>query len=224
MKAGDRSRLSTRPSALIFDWDNTLVDTWGVIHDALNTTLVAFGKTPWTMDETRTRVRKSMRDSFPDLFGDEWEDAGEVFYRRYAEIHMLKLEAKNGAARMLESLHGQGFVMAVVSNKTGDYLRAEARHLGWDRFFSRIVGANDAVRDKPAPDPILMALEGTDIETGAGVWFVGDADIDLHCAHSAGCYPVLLRDQPPSEGEFPDHPPARHFSDCMALCKFVDNM
>ncbi len=224
MVAPEQVDRSQRPRALIFDWDNTLVDTWGVIHDALNTTLEAFGKTPWTMEETRIRVRKSMRDSFPGLFGDKWEDAGEVFYRRYAEIHMLKLEAVAGAEKMLNTLHSQGVILGVVSNKRGDYLRAEAGHLGWDRYFARIIGANDAERDKPAPDPIFMALEGTEIKTGPGVWFVGDADIDLHCAHSAGCYPILLRDQPPGEGEFPDHPPARHFSDCMALCKFVDNL
>ena len=58
------------PRAFLFDWDNTLVDSWPIIHDALNVTLTAFGKEPWSLDETRSRVRKSMRDSFPKLFGD----------------------------------------------------------------------------------------------------------------------------------------------------------
>jgi phosphoglycolate phosphatase len=213
-----------RPLALVFDWDNTLVDTWGVIHDALNTTLIAFDKAPWSLDETRSKVRKSTRDSFPGLFGDKWEAAMELFYRRYAEIHKIKLEASAGAAEMLETLHSRDFYMAIVSNKRGDYLRAEVEHLGWDRFFKRTIGATDAARDKPAPDPIILALSEAEIEPGKNVWFIGDADIDLNCAHQAGCYPVLLRETPPGDHEFADSPPASHFTDCMALCKFVDNL
>ena len=102
-----------RPKAILFDWDNTLVDTWGVIHDALNTTLETFGKETWTLDETRLRVRKSMRDSFPGLFGERWQDAAEVFYGRYAEIHMIKLDPKPRAAEMLAFLAERDFTMAV---------------------------------------------------------------------------------------------------------------
>lgn len=213
-----------RPLALIFDWDNTLVNTWGVIREALNTTFEAFDKPLWSLDETRARVRNSTRDSFPVIFGDKWRDAADVFYGRYAEIHKEKLEMAADADAMLQSLTQSGFYLAVVSNKRGDYLRAEAEHLDWSRHFGAIVGATDAKRDKPAPDPIEMALADSGIEPGARVWFVGDADIDLQCAHQAGCHPVLLRAAPPGKTEFPDWPPAQHFSDCMALCKFIDNL
>lgn len=212
------------PSALIFDWDNTLVDTWGIIQDALNTTLEAFGKTPWTLEEIHTKVRKSARDSFPGLFGDRWEEASHVFYKRYAEIHMVKLEQRNGAKDMLERLSSLGFYMAVVSNKRGDYLRAEADHLNWSRFFTKIVGANDTERDKPSPEPIHLALSETEIMPGPDVWYIGDSDIDMDFAHRVGCYPVLMRERLPGDGEFGDFPPASHFPDCMALCKFIDNL
>ena len=32
------------PTAIIFDWDDTLVDNWESINSALNTTLKAMGK------------------------------------------------------------------------------------------------------------------------------------------------------------------------------------
>ena len=136
--------------AIIFDWDNTLIDSWHAILDAQNHTLIAFGLEPWTLEETRQRVRGSMRESFPALFGARWREAGEVFYRRFTERHMQTLQPLPGAAALLEELHGSGLYLAVVSNKKGDYLRKEAAHLGWDRYFGRIVGAFDAARDKPA--------------------------------------------------------------------------
>ncbi|MBM08344.1 MAG: HAD family hydrolase [Magnetovibrio sp.] len=212
------------PQALIFDWDNTLVDTWAIIHDALNTTLETFGKDSWSLDETRTRVRSSMRDSFPDIFGDRWEAAGRVFYKRYGAIHITKLKQLAGATLMLERIAAKGLYLAVVSNKRGDYLRSEASHLGWSKFFDMIVGANDAKRDKPLPEPIYLALSKTNIQPGPEVWYVGDTDIDMHFAHRTGCVPVLMRELAPQSAEFNDKNPAYHFSTCMALCKYIDNL
>ena len=214
----------SRPKAVIFDWDNTLIDSWLAIHDAQNHTLTAFGMEPWTLEETRRRVRGSMRDSFPALFGDRWQEAGEVFYARFAARHIETLAPLPGAEEMLEDLRAAGFHLAVVSNKKGHYLRAEAAHLGWDRYFDRLVGAFDAPRDKPAVDPVEMALEGSGIVPGRAVWFVGDADIDLECAANADCIPVLARKKPPDPGEFATHPPALHVDGCMTLSKVLRNL
>ena len=56
------------PKALVFDWDNTLVDSWVMIHRALERTFIAMGRRPWTLDEAKRRVRASARDAFPKLF------------------------------------------------------------------------------------------------------------------------------------------------------------
>jgi phosphoglycolate phosphatase len=181
------------PRAILFDWDNTLVDNWLAIHDALNATLVAMGHVPWTVEETRDRLRKSLRDSFPEMFGARWEEARDIFYTRFEELHIERLRPLEGASAALERLAASGrFYLAVVSNKTGPYLRAEAAALGWDRHFGRLVGATDAAADKPASDPVHMALAGSGIAPGADVWFVGDGAIDVQCALAAGLVPVLL--------------------------------
>ena len=212
------------PSAVIFDWDNTLVDTFPVIRDALNTTLLAFGHAPWTMDETRQRVRRSARESFPELFGEEWERVMDLFYNRYYEIHTEKLEIIAGARELIERLASKSLTLSIVSNKRGDVLRAEVAHLGWKNYFSAIVGANDAPRDKPARDPVDLALWRTNISTGPHVWFIGDADIDLECAKNAGCTAVLVGAQLCS----PHSPYAAQadieFPNCMALSNFLDKL
>ena len=212
------------PKAVVFDWDNTLVDTWPIIHDALNSTFRTWGLPEWTLEETHQKVRKSMRDSFPGLFGDEWEKAGEFFHNRYGDIHAEKLQAAPGAAELLQSLADSGVYLSVVSNKKGMLLRKESSALGWDRFFAALVGASDAARDKPAREPIDMALAPGGVEVGRDVWFVGDADIDMECAHGAGCFPVLVRADPPGADEFGNIPPALHFPDCDSLCKFVKTL
>lgn len=207
------------PKAIIFDWDNTLVDTFPVIRDALNTTLTAFGKEPWTIEEVHQRVAKSVRDRFPTLFGDDWEDARDVFYNRYDEIHKIKLEPMAGAAELLTRLAQTDIYLALVSNKRGDFLRSEAEYMGWDGHFGAMVGANDAARDKPAPDPVTMAAQPGGISLGPAVWFAGDANIDLECADNSGCTGILVG-RGNSEITYPHH----HFADCMALCKFIDKL
>ena len=213
-----------RPHAILFDWDNTLVDTWPAIHEATNATLAAFGLEPWTFAETQRRVRKSMRDSFPALFGDRWQEAGDEFYRHFLAVHLDRLSPRPGARRMLRELCGAGIYLGVVSNKKGDVLRREAAHLGWEGFFGRLVGAFDADRDKPAAAPVDLALTGSGLDRGSRVWFAGDTDIDLECGANAGCVPVLVRESAPKPTEFNAHPPVWHFADCLALSKLVRSL
>lgn len=206
-----------RPRAILFDWDSTLIDAWPAIGAALNATLVAMGHEPWTDAETRLRVRESMRDSFPKLFGERWTEARDVFYASYNACHLDHLVALSGAAEALAAIREQGIYLGVVSNKKGELLRQEAAHLGWTPHFGRLVGAGDAVRDKPDPAPVAMALEPSGIAPGREVWFVGDTGIDMACARNAGCVPVLVGHLDPESAEFRDAPPEWHARDFATL-------
>lgn len=212
---------SEAPRALLFDWDNTLVDTWAVIHHALTITLKAVGHRPWSLEETRRRVRASARDSFPVLFGERAEEAMAIFYDTFEADHLAKLRARPGAEDMLTRLAEAGLMLGVVSNKRGYLLRRESDHLGWTRLFHRLVGADDARHDKPAVEAVDLALEGSGLVRGPAVWFVGDTDIDMHCAARAGCLPVLLRPEPPEAGEFGEGEPRFHVPSCRALVELV---
>jgi len=214
-----------RPSALLFDWDNTLIDSWDAIHHALAVTFRAMEREPWTYEETVQRVRASARDSFPILFGARAEEALEVFYRTFEADHLQKLRARAGAGDMLRELAAEpNLYLAVVSNKKGDLLRREVTHLGWDGLFSRLVGGNDAPRDKPAVESVLLALEGSGLEPGPAIWFVGDTDIDMQCAVNSGCIPVLVRPHSPQEQEFGEAEPKAYFSDCTTLLETVRSL
>jgi phosphoglycolate phosphatase len=198
----------SRPKAVLFDWDNTLIDSWPVLLDAANRTFQVFDMPLWTLEEAKSNIARSLRDAFPAMFGERWEEARDVYHRSFAAIHLERLTPLPGAEELLESLAEQGIPLGVVSNKTGHFLRSEAERLGWSRFFLSLVGAADAARDKPAPDPVFKALEAIEIPPSREIWFVGDGKIDVDCAINAGCLPILLRDQPPSAEEFADKLPA----------------
>jgi len=214
----------TAPKAVLFDWDNTLVDSWGCILAAMNGTLRRMGHEEWNLNEAKDRVALSLRDSFPKLFGERWLEARDVFYAEFEAIHIEHLKPLAGAAEMLERLAGLGVTLGVVSNKNGRFLRQEAAHLGWDKWFHRLVGATDAAHDKPAADPVALALKDSGIEAGRAVWFCGDAEVDMHCAANTGCLPILLRQDEPREGEFDRHPPFVHVDACNKLADLANEL
>ena len=55
-----------KPDAIIYDWDNTLVDTWPLIKNAINQTLREMNREEWSLEKVRDSVHKSMRESFPE--------------------------------------------------------------------------------------------------------------------------------------------------------------
>ena len=68
-----------------------------LIVDAMNVTLVAMGHRPWDAAEARRRIRRSMRESFPLLFGDRWTEAQRIFYERFEAAHLNALRPLPGA-------------------------------------------------------------------------------------------------------------------------------
>lgn len=212
-----------KPRAVVFDWDNTLVDTWPTIHRALGVTLEAMGHEPWSLEKTRSSVRLSLRDCFPALFGERWQEARKIYYDAFERSHIEALAPADGAAEMLRSLKAAGLYLAVVSNKRGQYLRKESAHLGWDNYFQRLVGAGDAVRDKPAAEALALAMEGSEIEPGPDVWFVGDCGVDMEMAHHTGCHPVLLHRSDGDSEEFANCPPALYFNSCKSLANHINH-
>jgi len=189
----------TKPDAILFDWDNTLADTWPIIHGALEKTFIAMGREPWSIEDVRNGregIHNSLRDSFPNIFGEKWEEAKEHYYKNFLDIHLDEITVISGAEEILKKIVENNIYLAVVSNKTGKYLRKEVAHLGWNNFFSKIIGATDANNDKPHPDPVHMALEGSGVELGKNVWFIGDSEKDMECALSSNCTPMFFGNNP----------------------------
>ena len=42
-----------KPRAVLFDWDNTLVESWDIIHESLRLTFLDLDREPWTFKQTR---------------------------------------------------------------------------------------------------------------------------------------------------------------------------
>jgi phosphoglycolate phosphatase len=181
------------PQAIIFDWDNTIIESSHLIFAALNSTFAQFNLPALSEEQFRSEKLLSLREAFPQIFGDDWHKARDHFYQAYNEAQGVQgVKILPGAYETLAQLKAQGIYLAVVSNKNGQILRAEAKDCGLFENFTIMVGSGDVESDKPSPIPVLHALANGGLKPSHDTWFVGDNQVDYECAISAGCLPIIV--------------------------------
>jgi phosphoglycolate phosphatase len=188
--------LVAKPKAIIFDWDNTLIDNWKLMHASINHTFEQASMPTWSMEEVKSKMHGSMREYFPTLFGERYAQMRKVYYEYYMKHHLQFLTPFDGVVAILKLLHEQGIFSMLVSNKHGDILRKEVAFLHWDNYFHTTIGAEDTPQDKPSAIPAQQALKNCNFPVNKAneVWFVGDTIVDMQCAVNTGCQPVLFGD------------------------------
>ena len=186
--------LPVKPKAILFDWDNTLVDSMMLVHQALNHTLVTYGIEPWTYKETIARSHQSYLEYAPNVFGNKWQEALDIYRARYLELR-VDMKAFHYAEEVLALLKEHQIYTALISNKIGHILREEVNILGWDYYFGKIIGSGDLDRDKSSPITVDSSLRNINVTpTECSVWFIGDSVTDMETAYNSKCMPVLFGD------------------------------
>lgn len=210
-----------RPKAILFDWDNTLVDTWPLIHGGMKFVFDNRGLIPWTLQETKERCHESAREAFPKLFPNDWQAAMDDFYQYVRAQHVSEVVCLPFARELIENLADANISLGVVSNKTKDLLVKEIEHLDFTKYFGVIVGSGDAVRDKPDAAPLLLALDRLGVCPSEDVWMVGDTPADWSAAKAAEikAIGVCFSDKPAAEGA-----PEKMFYELRSLLTFFENI
>ena len=216
------------PQAVFFDWDGTLANTIPLLFRAHNHVRELMGFDAWSMVEFYSNLRFSSLDLYPRIYGERAEEALSTLYRFMHDNHLDHIEALNGAEEILKELHAGGCTVGIVSNKRHDLLVKEIAHMGWDKYISCAVGAGQAERDKPYPDPLLKAFEQANMkphpEKGWGyVWYVGDTVTDMELAANVGCKAVLVLNDEEKEELIRSFGPFLVINDCQDLKNTLKN-
>ena len=181
-----------KPSAIIFDFDDTLVDAKPIINKALAATFAEFNIDKDIIKTKNIDVNRSLRDYFYHIFADNIIEARDTYYKYYYEFSQ-DLVSFPQSEEVLRLLSKHKVFTAVVSNKRGEKLRSEIQQkFLWQDYFSAIVGAGDVAEDKPSPMPAKFALQNSGLKECSNVWFIGDSLVDLETAKNLGCKGVLF--------------------------------
>jgi phosphoglycolate phosphatase len=211
-----------RPKAAFFDWDGTLVDSFTFLHKAHNHAQLTLGIPQTSLDEFHVYFGRSREILYRDMYGDKAEEARKHFETFVRGNHLKDLQPMDGAEELLRTLKKLSIPAGLVSNKKGDFIRAEVTNFGWDDYFVSIVGAAEAAQDKPSAAPLLLAIEKANItENRNDIWYVGDTETDLACAKEAGCPSVLVETSHEAVDYSGKYSPVLVVKNCLELNEYL---
>lgn len=173
----------------IFDIDGTLIDTFQMYMPALFETLENHGyhfsnqpsleKELYGISAIDALCKLGIpTDELSDI-NDEW------IQKAYQQIERVKILPE--IPEVLKKLAGRPEVkMAIVTSKTrNEYQKYFDKVYTFARYFKVVVTADDTEKHKPAPDPLILALNKLKAKPTETI-YVGDMDTDLIAAQSAG--------------------------------------
>ena len=177
-----RSRIPL-PTAALFDWDGTIIDTMPLIYRANVAVLREIGI---SMDRTwfRERYTPDWRSSYRELGIPEhlWD---EVAARWAVEMQRGRPRALPWARGALRRLRRRGVRLGLVTASTRGVVEPNIARLGLEGVFEAIRYSDDVTHSKPHPEALLSALDELGVRAAEAV-YVGDTTVDLEMAAAAG--------------------------------------
>ncbi len=173
--------------AVLFDLDGTLIDSIGLIVDAMHHAFEGFtGTVPadsaW-MAGIGTPLYKQLA-----LYARSPEelDILREKYRAYQFIHHDNVITQYpGTSEVLEKLHARGLVMGIVTSKGNELAQRGLDLTGLAKFMPVVIGADSVTKHKPEPEPVLLALEKLGVSASEAL-MVGDSPHDISSGNAAG--------------------------------------
>lgn len=170
-------------SLIIFDWDGTLMDSIGLIVDAMQYSAEQNGLTV-SDNATKSIIGIALVDAFPLLFPDANDKYEAILasYRQYYLQHCDNDTLFEGIVPLIQNLHAQGKILAVATGKKRDGLARLLPNSGIEAYFS-VTKTADETAGKPNP----LMLEQILAETGktlADAVMVGDSVHDIRMANA----------------------------------------
>lgn len=175
--------------AVIFDMDGTILNTLEDLKNATNYSLRQFGMPERSLEEVRmfvgNGIRKLVERAVPS--GTSEEKIAQVLdvFLEYYEIHSAdNTSPYPGILELVEKLKKSGIKTAVSTNKA-DVPAQELGRKYFNGIFDLIVGQQDGLKVKPAPDSVNKILSILDIQKKDAI-YIGDSDVDVQTAKNSG--------------------------------------
>ena len=179
------------PPPLLLDLDGTLADTLEDIRASANHVRDAYGLEPLPADTVRELVgngamallRGALQEAGP--FEPLRERAWALYREHHTEQCMVHVRAYPGVCEHLRQWHGEGRLMAVVTNKPEAFAAAILDHLELTPHLPVLIAGDTIGHKKPAPEPIWAALDRLGAPRTPAI-MAGDSPSDLRAGQAAG--------------------------------------
>ncbi|MFQ5790458.1 MAG: HAD family hydrolase [Acidobacteriota bacterium] len=174
-------------TAIVFDWDGTLMDSYASGFQASMAVFQHFG-IPADGDRFLTTYNPNWYETYRTvgLPEEDWEKADRLWLEHY---HRNPPRLYPFARRTLEALCKHGYELALVTSGTRDRVIGELAGYDLKRFFSATVCFEDTRDKKPHPAPLRKALERMKRAPATSV-YVGDRPEDILMGRRTGTFTI----------------------------------
>lgn len=212
-------------TAVLFDWDGTLLDSFPAGYHASITVLKHYG-----IDVDRRRFLETYSPNWYESYEklglppEEWDNADQMWRRTYRDQVTSPFPF---VRQLLSRLNESGLTLGLVTAGNRTRVRRELRDHGLEDFFAVVVCFEDTEEKKPHPAPLARALDELNVTAPATV-YVGDRPEDIVMGKNVGAYTVGVESEygPRAvlEEVQPDLilPHAGHLSDRLVLPRLPD--
>ncbi len=173
--------------AILFDNDGTLSDSVPICQEATNQVLTARGFLPVSLAQISAGMRLETPLRMMEHAGIDDIALGRIMSDEYyiqAQPLAEKTKIFPGIAEMLEQLIDAGFKLGIVSNNSTTFIQRVLERNKISRFFSVLIGDDNADEIKPLPGGLLQACRILGVKPEDAV-YVGDGPSDVKAAASA---------------------------------------
>jgi pyrophosphatase PpaX len=174
---------------VLFDLDGTVVDSGEIILASLRHATLTVLERRIPDHELLAAVGGPNLEAQMHAFAPDHVDELVRVYRAHNEPLHGDLRCCTGMDEALVRLKEEGRRLGIVSAKRRRTVELAFAHVPLGHLFDVVVGGDETERQKPAPDPLLLALERLDA-SATDAAYVGDSPYDMVAARAAGLYAV----------------------------------
>jgi pyrophosphatase PpaX len=204
----------SRPLAVLFDLDGTLVDSIALLLACMNHTFEGRPRRPsegeW-IEGLGTPLPKQLT---PYIESDQDRERLVNRYRTFQhENHDRLMSTYEGVIETLAMLYQRGHPMGVVTSKGNAMMDRGLKFIGADEYIEVAIGYDSCHIHKPDPFPVRMALDKLAYGAGEAV-FVGDSPHDIKAGNAAGVITIAALWGPFTRAQLAPYEPT-HFLERM---------
>ena len=178
---------------VIWDLDGTLLDTYPATDGALVAALGELGHEV-SLDTVRRLTRLTLDHAVRTLakqFGLPEAEIYSLYEQQYAVLGLNHSPAMPGALEAMQAVRAGGGLNLLATHRDRGGAMWRLKSGGLDTMLDDLLCVSDGYSRKPDPALFLALLERHGLNP-AQVLAVGDRDLDVVAAHSAGCRAALL--------------------------------
>ncbi len=182
-------------TALLFDWDGTLVDSAQLGLTAYEKSFAELG-IPFDHETYRAVYSPNWLSVYEGLGlpKEQWQLADELWTQHYGE---QCAELIKGAGETVAELRQKGYRLGVVSSGNDCRVNREIKELGLAGFFEVVICHEQIRNRKPHPEGLETAMRSLGCSQTESC-YVGDTPEDIEMGKGAGVLTVGVRSAYPT--------------------------